>query len=66
MLNRGGPIEPMGIPQVNGLHPESFQALFTGDRYVCGVTTEPKIREQLDTADFGGKEDVLALLGVQG
>ena len=55
----------MGIPQVNGLHPESFQALLTGNRYVCGVATEPKTRGQLDTAEFCGKEDVLALLGVQ-
>ena len=56
----------MGVPQVNVLHPESFQALFTGDRYVCGVATEPKARGQQDAAEFRGKEDVLTLFGVQG
>ena len=56
----------MGVPQVNGLRPESFQALFTGDRYVGGVAREPETRGLLDSAEFCGKEDVLALLGVQG
>ncbi len=56
----------MRVPQINGLYIKFLQALLTGDRYVCDVATEPKACGQLNSAEIGGKEDVLALLGVQG
>ena len=66
MLNRGRSIEPMGVPEVNCLHPESFEAFFTGNGHICGVAAEPKTRGKLDGAELCGKEDILALLGIQG
>lgn len=55
----------MGIPQVNGLDSKSFEALFTGDRHVRGITTESKSCGQLYSAELRGEEDILALLGIQ-
>lgn len=66
ILDRGRPIEPVGVPEVNGLNPESFQALFTGNWHVCGVTAEPKTPWQLYGAELGSEEDIFALLRVQG
>ena len=66
MLNRGRSIEPMGVPEVNCLHPEPFEAFFTGNGHICGVASEPKTIGKLDGAKFCGKEDILALLGIQG
>ena len=66
MLNRGRSIEPMGVPEVNYLQPESFEAFFTGSGHICGVAAEPKTRGKLDGAELCGKEDILALLGIQG
>jgi hypothetical protein len=66
MLNRGRSIEPMGVPEVNCLHPESFEAFFTGNGYICGVAAEPKTRGKLDGTELCSKEDILTLLGIQG
>lgn len=55
----------MGVPEVNGLYPESFQALLTGDRHVLGITAESKSLWQPDTAELGSDEDVFAFLRVQ-
>jgi len=55
----------MGIPQVNGLDPKPFEALFTGDRHVRGITTESKPCAQLYSAELRGEENILALLGIQ-
>ena len=66
MFNRGRSVEPMGVPEVNHLHPDSFEAFLTGDGHICGVAAQPKTRGKLDSAELCGKEDILALLGIQG
>jgi hypothetical protein len=65
MLNRGRSIEPMGVPEVNCLYPESFEAFFTGNGYICGVAAELKTCGKLDGAELCGKEEILALLRIQ-
>lgn len=54
----------MGVPEVNCLYPESFEALFTGNGDIGGITTEPKTIWLLDSAEFSSDEYVLALLGI--
>jgi len=56
----------MGVPEVNCLHSKSFEAIFTGNWHICGVPAEPKTRGKLDGAELCGKEDIFALLGIQG
>ena len=66
MLNRGRSIAPMGVPEVNCLNPKSFEAFFTGYAHIRGVAAEPKTCGKLNGAKLCGKEDILALLGIQG
>lgn len=55
----------MGVPEVNSLYPESFQALLTGNRHIFSIAAESKPLWQPNTAEFGSDEDVLAFLWVQ-
>lgn len=55
----------MRIPEVNCIHPESFQALLTGNGHIIGVAAEAETFWQPDAAKFGSDEDVLAFLWIQ-
>ena len=66
MFNRGRSIQPMRVPEVNCIHSESSEAVFTGNGHICSVAAERETRRKWDGAELRGKEDVLALLGIQG
>ena len=66
VLDRGRSIEPMGVPEINCLHPKSFEAFFTSNGHICGIAAEPKTSRSLEGAELCGKEDVFALLRIQG
>ena len=62
LFNGRNPIHPMAVVKVNGVHPESLEALFTCNLNVLGIRPKgvPSFRLALERK-LGGQENIIAL-----